>query len=75
MHRRRAMSVFDAVSLLYNNGIHESLSKAMQWWSTLRTFLFGVNSSLSPIRTDDGTVTYDPSKKAELNLPLIFSQT
>ena len=58
-----------AVLLEYNKGICESLSTAMhphKWWSTLKTFLFGVNSSLPPIRTDDGSVTYDPSKKAEV---------
>ena len=49
--------------------VSESFSTAMhphKWWSTLKTFLFGVNSSLPPIRTDDGSVTYDPSKKAEV---------
>ena len=57
MHRRRAQSVFDAALLEYNNSIRESLSTAMyphKWWSTLKAFLFGVNSSLTLIRTDDG---------------------
>ena len=51
--------VYDAAFLEYNNGIRELLSTAMhshKWWSTLKTFLFGVNSSLPPIRTDDGSL-------------------
>ena len=39
--------------------------------STLKTFLYGLNSSLPPIRTDDGSVTFKPSKTAEFFL-LIF---
>ena len=63
LHRRHAQYVYDAALLEYNNGIRESLSTAMhphKWWSTLKTFLSGVNSSLSPI-----SVTYDPSKMKE----------
>ena len=72
MHRRHAQSVYDAALLEYNNDIRESLSTALhplKWWFTLKTFLFGVNSSLPLIRTDDGFVTYDPSIKEELFLP------
>ena len=64
-----AQSVYDEALLKYNKGIRESLSTAIfphKWWSTLKTFLFGVNSSLPPIRTNDGFVTYDPSKKADV---------
>ena len=40
------------------------------WWSTLKTFLFGFNSFLPPIRTDDGSVTYDPFlSDQEYNVP------
>ena len=69
MHRRHAQSVYDAAFLEYINSICESLSTALhphKWWSTLKTYLFGVNSSLPPIRTDDGSVTYDSSKKADV---------
>ena len=69
VHRRHAQYVYDAALLEYNNDIRQSLSTALhphKWWSTLKTFLFGVNSSLPPIRTDNGSVTYDPSKKAEV---------
>ena len=58
--------MYDSALLEYNKGIRESLSTAIhphKWWSTLKTF-FCVNLSLPPIRTDNGSVTYDPSKKA-----------
>ena len=60
---------YDVLVLEYNNSIPVSLSTAMhphKWWSTLKTFLFGVNSSLPSIWTDDGSVTYDTSKIAEV---------
>ena len=37
-------------------------------WSTLKTILFAGNSSLPPTRTNDGSVTYDPSKMAKVFL-------
>ena len=69
MFRHNAQSVYDAALLEYNNSIHESLSTAIhphKWWSTLKTFLFCLNSSLPTIRTDDDSVTYDQSKKADV---------
>ena len=66
---RHAQSVYDAALLEYNNGICESLSTALKPHKCrfiLKTFLFGVNLSLSSISTNDGSVTYDPSKKAEV---------
>ena len=68
-HRRHAESVYNVARNEYNNVIRESLSTASQprkWWSTLKTFLFGVDSSLPPIRSEDGSVTSDPSKMAEV---------
>ena len=67
--RRHAQYVFGIAHTEYNNGIRESLltaSHPRKWWSTLKTFLFGVNTSLPPIRTEDGSVTADPSKMAEV---------
>ena len=67
MHRRHAHFVYDGALLEYNNDIRDSLSTAMHPYkcrSTIKTFLFDVNSSLHSIRTDDGSVTHDPSKKA-----------
>ena len=64
-----AQSVYAAALLEYSNGIRDSFSTAMhphKWWSTLKTFLFDVNTSLPPIWTDDGFVTYDPSKMAKV---------
>ena len=68
MYRRYAQSIYDAALFEYNNNIRESLSAMHphKCWSTLKTFLFGVNSSLPLIYTDDGSVTYEPSKKAEV---------
>ena len=63
-----AQSVYDVALLEYNNSIHEVLSTAIhphKWWSRPKTFLFGVNFSLPPIRTENDSVTYDPSKMAE----------
>ena len=67
--RRHTQSVYDAALLKYNNSIRESLSTAMHprnWWSTLSTFLLGVNSTLTSIRTGDSSVTYDLFKTAEV---------
>ena len=61
MHRRHAQSVYDAVLLEYNNSICGSLSTVMH---PHKSFLFGMNLSL--IHTDDGSVTYDPSKMTEV---------
>ena len=66
MHRRQAQPVYDAAVLKYKNRICKSLSIAMhpyKRWSTLKTFLFGVNFSLPPIRTDN---TYNSSEMAEV---------
>ena len=53
----------------HNNSIRESLLTGMhphKRWSTLKTFLFGVNSSLPSIYIDYGSFSYDPSKKVEV---------
>ena len=49
--------------------ICESLASAShlyKWWSTLKIFLFSVNTSHPPIRTQDGSVTFDPSGMVEV---------
>ena len=69
IHRCHAQSVYDAALLEHNNSIRELLLTSIhphKWWSTLKTSLFGVNSSLPLIRTNDGSVIYGPSKKAEV---------
>ena len=43
-----------------------NLSHLYKWWSTLKTFLFRVNTPLPPIRTQNGSVTFDPSEMAEV---------
>ena len=37
-----------------------------KWWASLKSALFGVDSTLPPIAKPDGTVTYDPTVKADL---------
>ena len=75
MHRRRAHFVYDVALLEYNNSIRDSLSTAIhKWWSTYKMFLFGANSSLSPTRTADGTVTYDSFKIAVVFSTVFFSE-
>ena len=72
-HRRSCQAVYDFARSEYNNSIRDSLLEATQshkWWSVLKSFLFGVDTSLPPIRKDDGSVTYQPSVMAE-----VFSST
>ena len=64
---RSMYSVYEAALLENNNVVRELLSTAMhlhKWWSPLKSFLFGVNASLSIIRIDGGFVAYNPSIKA-----------
>ena len=68
-YRNHAKSVFDAAQSEYKLSVRESLSEATdahKWWSHLKSFLFGINTTLPPIRTDDGSVTFDPSVMAEV---------
>ena len=41
-------------------------SQPHKWWSTLKNFIFGVDSALPPLRRSDGSVTFDPSIKAQI---------
>ena len=53
MQRLHTQSVYDAALLKYNNSILKS-NASTQVVSTLKTFLYGVNSSLPPTWMDDG---------------------
>ena len=56
-------SVYDITLLEYTNSIRDPFSTIMhphKWWSTLKIFIFVVNSS------DDGSITYNPSIMAEV---------
>ena len=67
--RRRAQAIYNVACTEFNNNLCDSLTSAQhphKWWSILKTFLFGVNTSLPSIRTEDGSLTYDPSEMAEV---------
>ena len=67
--RRRAQSVYSDAQQEYNNSLRVSLSGETQshrWWSSLKSFLFGVDTALPPIRRNDGSLAYDPSDVAEV---------
>ena len=53
----------------FNSSLQDSLANATQshkWWSTLKTALFGVDSSLPPLRGNHGDLIFEPKAKAEL---------
>ena len=67
--RRRAQAIYNVACTEYNNSLCDSLTSAQhshKWWSSLKTFLFGVNTSLPPMRTEDGSVPCSPSEMAEV---------
>ena len=58
----------------YNDGVKEVLlssSDDHKWWSTLKSLLFGVDSSMPPLLNADGSAIYCPKAKAE-RLAYIF---
>ena len=67
--RSAASDVYLTAQAEYNSQLRESLAGAAQpheWWSCLKSFLFGVDSALPPIQLDDGSLAFDPLVKAEL---------
>lgn len=67
--RAEAQSVYDAAEREYNNGVKETLSSTNQphkWWATLKSALFGVDSSMPPLLKADGSVAHCPKEKADL---------
>ena len=49
--------------------IRASLAEETQprkWWSSLKNFIFGIDSALPPIPLDNGLGTHDPRTKAEV---------
>ena len=64
--RSEANIVYAAAEADYRQHLKFSLSGVSQphkWWSTLKNFLFGVDSALPPLRKADGSVAFDPSIK------------
>ena len=53
----------------YKSYLSETLSNATQphrWWSALKSSLFGTNSTVPALCRTDGSVTYLPQEKADL---------
>ena len=68
MQRRHAQSVYDVELLEYNNTIYDLFSTVLHphWWSILKTYIFSVKTFLPFLRTNEGSVTYNLSKMAEV---------
>ena len=67
--RAEAQTIYDAAEREYNNSIKETLSSTDQphkFWSTLKSALFGVDSSMPPLLKADGSVAHCPKEKANL---------
>ena len=67
--RADAQSIYDAAEREYNNSLKETLSSTDQphkFWSTLKSALFGVDSSMPPLLKADGSVAHCPKEKANL---------
>ena len=53
----------------YKSYLSETLSNATQphrWWSALKSFLFGTDSSIPALYKYDGSVTYSHQEKADI---------
>ena len=67
--RRQAQEVYERAERTYNEGLKENLLSSNddhKWWSTLKSSLFGVDSSMPPLVRSNGTTVYSPGEKAEL---------
>ena len=67
--RADAQSIYDTAEREYNNSLKETLSSTDQphkFWSTLKSALFGVDSSMPPLLKADGSVAHCPKEKANL---------
>ena len=66
--RRQAQDIYMRAERAYNDGVKEVLlssSDDHKWWSTLKSSLFGVDSSMPPLLNADGSAIYCPKAKAE----------
>ena len=67
--KQQAQTVYDNARSEHDRNIRESLageSEPHKWWSSLKNFLFGADTTLPPIKMDNGAVTYDPAIMAEI---------
>ena len=67
--RSEAQRVYASAEKEYNDAIKETLrgtSQPHKWWSSLKSALFGVESSIPALLRQDGSVTHCPKEKAVL---------
>ena len=65
--RNQAQEVYVRAERAYNEGVKENLlnsSDDHKWWSTLKSSLLGVDSSMPPLVRSDGTAVFCPKEKA-----------
>lgn len=67
--RAQAQRVYSAAERDYNLHLQEILAGATQphkWWASLKSSLFGIDSSMPPLSNSDGSVSFDPERKANI---------
>ncbi|KAK3894304.1 hypothetical protein Pcinc_001927 [Petrolisthes cinctipes] len=67
--RSVAQRVYSNAERDYNSHLQEVLAGATQphkWWASLKASLFGIDSSMPPLRDSDGSVSFDPLIKANM---------
>ena len=75
--RSETQLVYASAELNYREHLQSTLASASQphkWWSALKSFLFGVESALPPLRKEDGSVAFDPAVKAEILSEVFLSK-
>lgn len=64
-----AQRIYNTAEAAYNSHLQDVLAGATQphkWWGSLKSSLFGVDSSMPPLREPDGSMSFEPLKKANL---------
>ena len=64
-----AQAVYASAEKEYNDSIKDDLLGTMQsnkWWSTLKSALFGIDTTVPALLKPDGSLTHDPVEKATL---------
>ena len=66
-----ANDIYERARADYNSHLTDVLSSTTsshRWWSALKSSLFGMQPSISPLSREDGSITYEPLEKANLLL-------
>ena len=64
-----ARRVYASAEKEYNDNIKDDLlgtSQPNKWWSTLKSALFGIDTTVPALLKPDGSLTHDPKEKATL---------